>query len=148
MDQNLTAGSGAARVEFLADLAEGEVGAIIGLYKEAGWWEPGADNEEMVRRIVAGSHCFAAAYVGGELVGMARAVSDGASDAYIQDVTVKASYRRRGIAGEMIRAVTARLIRDGVMWIALVAERGSESLYGGLGFSPMQGAVAMRYAPR
>ena len=145
MDQNLTISPGETRVVFLSAPNDEEVKQIISLYSEAGWWEPGADSHDMVKKLVAQSHCFAAAMMEGRLVGMARAISDGASDAYIQDVTVTASHRHSGIASRLLRAIIDRLTIDGIGWIALVAERGSEQLYQRLGFSPMPETVAMRY---
>lgn len=145
MDPNLTPGPREIRVVFLSDPDDDEVNGIISLYMEAGWWEPGADSAGIVKRLVAGSHCFAAAVMDGRIVGMARSISDGASDAYIQDVTVTASHRHGGVASMLIRSVVERLTNDGMGWIALVAERGTEALYDGLGFFTMRGAVAMRY---
>ncbi|MBI5843783.1 MAG: GNAT family N-acetyltransferase [Deltaproteobacteria bacterium] len=144
MDQNLTPGPEEIRVVFLAQPTDEEVSGIISLYIEAGWWEPGADSAGLVKKLVAGSHCFAAAVIDGRIVGMARAISDRASDAYIQDVTVTGAQRHRGVASMLISAVLDRLTGDGIGWIALVAERGTEVLYDRLGFFPMQGAVAMR----
>ncbi len=143
MSQNLTA-NGRAQIVFLTDPTDAEIGGIIALYKEAGWWAPGTDNEELVRLLVAGSHCFAAAFSGGRMVGMGRAVSDRVSDAYIQDVTVTAAERGRGLASEIVSALVDRLKGDGVGWIALVAERGTSRFYTRLGFSPMPESVAMK----
>lgn len=146
MDSTLTKENNRPETVFLTSPTEREVEEIISLYVEAGWWEPGADSAGMVKRLVEGSHCVAAAVSGGRIVGMARAISDGASDAYIQDVTVTRSRRREGIATRLLKAVTARLSRDGIGWVALIAEPGSESLYEGLGFSAMKGMVPMRLA--
>jgi len=146
MDPNLNNKPGQTGVIFLSAPTDDEVAQIIDLYRQAGWWEPGSDNEGLVKRLVAGSHCFAAAMLEGRIVGMARAISDGASDAYIQDVTVKDAHRHSGIATSLLRAVIERLTSDGIGWVALVAERGSEALYGGLGFFPMKGAVPMRFS--
>ncbi len=67
------------------------------LYIEAGWWtdEWPADG---IPDLVAGSFKFAAAFnESGKLIGTARAISDGVSDAYIQDVVVASAYRKQGI---------------------------------------------------
>lgn len=145
MDHNLTASHDEIRLIFLSKPTDEEVDRIISLYIEAGWWEPGSDSAGLVKRLVGGSHCFAAAVLDGCIVGMARAISDGSSDAYIQDVTVTAPLRRSGVASRLISAVIERLTQDGIGWIALIAERGSEPLYLGQGFSPMPDAVPMRF---
>ncbi len=102
------------------------------------------DDPDLVRRIVAGSHCVVVARSGATIVGMGRAISDRASDAWIQDVTVAADFRRRGIASEIVRRLVARLESDGLVWIGLVAERHTAPLYRPLGFHAMADALPMR----
>lgn len=117
---------------------------VIALYREAGWWGEAPDDPPRVGRMVAGSHCFAVADEQDRIVGMGRAISDGTSDAWIQDVTVTAAFRRRGIATALVRMICRRLRRDGLDWIALVAENHSAPLYRPLGFEPMADARPMR----
>ena len=115
------------------------------LYSEAGWWEPGDEQaSSWIDRMVEGSFCFAGAFAGDRLVGMARAISDGASDAYIQDVTVLRDYRRQGIGRRLIAALIGCLKEKKINWIGLVAEPGSEPLYERLGFAPLVGHTPMR----
>lgn len=115
------------------------------LYTEAGWWEPGDDQDSSwIDRMVEGSFCFAGAFAGDRLVGMGRAVSDGASDAYIQDVTVLPDFRRLGIGRRLITALIGCLKEKKINWIGLIAEPGSQELYERLGFKPLAGHVPMR----
>jgi spermidine synthase len=93
--------------------------------------------------VVRGSHCFMVAAQGTEIVGMGRAISDGASDAYIQDVLVKPGFRRRGIGRRLVRELVRRVERGGLDWVGLIAEPGSSRLYASLGFRPMRGALPM-----
>ncbi len=123
---------------------------LIALYEDAGWWEPGqGDNEALASKIVEGSFAFAAAFSGERLVGMARCISDGVSDAYIQDVTVHHDFRRQGIASLLVRALLDHLHQHRIGWIGLIAQPGSESLYQQLGFTRMIDHVPMHHdAPR
>ena len=73
------------------------------------------------------------------MVGFARALSDGCSDAYIQDVVVSPEFRRQGIGGKLIRFLEAELRRRGVDWIALVGEPGTENFYSRLGLKEQPG---------
>ncbi|MFA5139281.1 MAG: GNAT family N-acetyltransferase [Elusimicrobiota bacterium] len=114
---------------------------LCSLYRGQGWWDP-CDVGELLR-MVRGSHCFLVALQGSEIIGMARAISDGASDAYIQDVLVKPGFRNRGIGRGMVRELVRRVERDGLDWIGLIAEPGSRRLYASLGFAPMRGSVPM-----
>ena len=115
-------------------------GQIIQLYKEAGWWKPENDRRpEFVDRIAANSHCFVGAFHGSKMIGMGRALSDGVSDAYIQDVTVLREYRGRGIGGKIIAQLTRKLRADRIDWIGLIGEPGTGAFYKKLGFTKMKG---------
>jgi aralkylamine N-acetyltransferase len=117
---------------------------IIDLYRENDWWGAVPEDVDLVRRIVTGSHCFLVAEGdGGKILGMGRAISDGVSDAYIQDVTVNIEERGTGIGSELIRRLTARLTDDGIQWIGLIAEKGSYTFYTRIGFQPMVDAIPM-----
>jgi predicted GNAT family acetyltransferase len=49
------------------------------------------------------------AYDGGEIVGTARALSDGVCNAYVVDVWTRTPYRRRGVARAMLATLEAGL---------------------------------------
>jgi GNAT superfamily N-acetyltransferase len=116
---------------------------VRGLYQAAGWWQPG-DREGDIGAMIRGSACFAAAFDGDRAVGMARVLSDGASDAYIQDVVVLPSHRRRGIGAALVAFLRDWCAGRGIGWVGLVAEPGTTEFYGRLGFDPMEGFVPMR----
>ena len=128
---------------FLEKPTPDQIDQIIALYREAGWWSGSTDDRNLVARLVAGSHCFLAALSGGRIIGMGRAISDRASDAYIQDVTVSAAFRGRGIGSRIVERLVARLRDDGLNWIGLIAERNSAAFYAPLGFSPMADAAPL-----
>jgi len=54
---------------------------IITLYRVHGWWSR-CDKPELLPRVIKGSHCFLVAEREGRVIGMGRAISDGAGDAY------------------------------------------------------------------
>ena len=125
-----------------------DLGDFIHLYRSAGWWRDDYDaNTDFVAALVKGSACFAAAFDGPRMVGMARALSDGCSDAYIQDVTVLPSHRGRGVGAALIRFVVAKLRERGVDWIGLIAEPGATAFYERLGFAGLPGHQPMRLRP-
>lgn len=115
--------------------------AILALYRHPGWWQTDDNPEylETVQRIVAETFCFVIAKAGDEIVGMGRAISDGASDAYIQDVVVHSDYRGHGIGGQIIHKLIGFLQDHGIQWIGLISEPGYEKFYEDLGFSKMEG---------
>ncbi len=62
---------------------------IVALYRAGGWWEDSFDPAG-IPALIRGSFAFvvAADTKTGQAVGMGRALSDGVSDAYIQDLVV------------------------------------------------------------
>ena len=76
---------------------------IITLYKAGGWWKE-SYNPTLVSQMIAGSFRFAVAVdtTTQATIGMGRVISDGISDAYIQDVIVLPKYRHKGIGHSLI----------------------------------------------
>ena len=130
-----------AEVRLLTQIAPGTLKRVRELYIEAGWLN-GDDDAAFLLPALQNSCCTAGAFdENGELVGIGRALSDGCSDAYIQDVVVTARCRKQGIGGAIIRCLVRDLRQKGVDWIALVGEPGTENFYGGLGLKRQDGYV-------
>lgn len=110
---------------------------ILEIYKLAGWWDDG-DILDSVVKIIHGSFCFYVAKDNGKIIGMARAISDGVSDAYIQDVTVIKEYRRKRVGTQLVNTIKDFLLKSGVSWIGVISEPGAENLYPKLGFKVME----------
>lgn len=68
----------------------------------------------------------------GTVVGMARLLSDGVSNAYLLDVWTASSHRRQGIASEMIRVLVEQVPGQHVG----LQTDDAEELYLKLGFRP------------
>ena len=128
---------------FLLKPTPDQIKQITQLYRDEGWWASTVDEPDQIMRIIDGSHCFMVATDGDKIIGMGRAISDRASDAYIQDVTVANDYRGRGVGSRIIRELVARLKEDSLDWIGLIAERGSHGFYRRLGFEKMLDSVPM-----
>jgi ribosomal protein S18 acetylase RimI-like enzyme len=117
---------------------------IADLYRAQEWWQVGDDESpQLIPRLISGSHCFVAALEGEDIVGMGRAISDGVSDAYIQDLTVRSNHRNQGIGRRILQTLLERLRADGLHWIGLIAEPGSSSLYLRAGFREMSSWIPM-----
>jgi ribosomal protein S18 acetylase RimI-like enzyme len=129
--------------QFLKTPACDQIKAIICLYQEAKWWSAGIDDQDLIKAIVAGSHCFCVATTNNKIVAMGRAISDGASDAYIQDVVVSKAFRHQGIATQIITRLIEKLEADGIGWIGLIAENNTTAFYHRFGFTPMENAISM-----
>ena len=133
---------------FITEPTPLQIEGVLELYRLQGWWgEPGDHDPELAEAIIRGSHSFVIASHEGRLVGMGRAISDRASDAYIQDLTVHPEFRGKGIGTRMVQELDGRLQSDGLGWIGLVAEAGTWDFYRRIGFADMPGSVLMLKKP-
>ncbi len=123
------------------------VDAVVALYRDGGWWREG-DDPSAIPELLRGSFCVCAAWNGDELVGMGRAISDGASDAYIQDVVVRSGWRGQGIGARIVAFLRDWCADHGVLWIGLIAQPGTRAFYRRLGFREMEDHVPMLFLPR
>lgn len=118
--------------------------AIVGLYQAGGWWHEDPADRAIIPQMIRGSFCFLVARdPQGRIVGMGRVISDGVSDAYIQDVVVLEAYRGRGVGREIVRRLTERCLAARIGWIGLVAEPGTRAFYEPLGFRALAGHEPM-----
>jgi GNAT superfamily N-acetyltransferase len=121
--------------------------AVKKLYQEAGWWrqeDDSADGCAWIDTLVRQSFCFVGAFRGADLIGMGRAISDGVSDAYIQDVVVAQKFRKSGIGYRIIEKIVDFLRGRRIGWIGLIAEPGTRPFYQRLGFSALEGYTPMK----
>ena len=119
---------------------------IIELYKIGGWWKENMDANKLPE-LIRGSYLFAVAIdvITERAIGMARVISDGTADAYIQDLVVLPAWRQKGV-GEMIVSKLLEHCRSrGISWIGLIAQPGTDSFYRTLGFKQMEGYMPMLF---
>ena len=113
---------------------------IVELYKAGGWWKEHYDADKL-QLMVEGSFAFFVALDpnSGKAVGMGRCLSDGVSDAWIQDVVVLESHRKRGIGRGIVTALLDHCLENNMVWVGLVAEPGTGDIYFPLGFKKLLG---------
>ena len=75
---------------------------ILQLYNSVGWTNY-TNNPSMLEAAIKHSFKTLAAFDGDRLVGLIRAVGDGYSVMYIQDIIVSPAYQRKGIGKMLIR---------------------------------------------
>src|SRR5262249_28331480 len=73
------------------------------------------------------------AWAGDQLIGFARAISDGVRNGYISTVVVDAEYRGRGVGRQLVERLTAG--RERVRWV-LHTRPETKGFYAKLGFEP------------
>ena len=131
-------------IRLISRLSDEELLCAAELYTAAQWIGPG-DDCSFIRRAFAGSFLAAGAFEGTRLIGMGRVLSDGVSDAYIQDVAVHPAFRGQGIGGRLVHFLIREARARGVDWIALVGEPGTENFYSKLGFEKKEGFALWKW---
>jgi ribosomal protein S18 acetylase RimI-like enzyme len=112
------------------------------LFNSVGWERRTADRDRLAQ-LVRGSMFVVSAWDGDRLVGFARAISDGASNAYISTVAVLPGYQKRGIG----RGLIQRLLegRDHLQFVLHANERAYPFyLHLDLGFEPFDNVLVRR----
>ena len=119
---------------------------IVELYKAGGWWKDYYDPSGL-KNLIKGSFAFAVAIdkSSGKAIGMGRLISDGVSDAYIQDLVVLPKYRDRGIGRQLVKVLLDHCLSKGILWIGLIAEPEQDGFYSNMGFKTMSKYVPMKY---
>ena len=138
----MTIGTDSIRISLIKSWDNAE---IVFLYKTGGWWKD-TYNPAEIPRLITGSFAFAVAVDNNKrAIGMGRAISDGVSDAYIQDLVILPEYRGRGIGTRILSVLIKNCKQAGLSWIGLIAEPDSEEFYVPLGFERMPGHIPMIY---
>jgi len=131
-------------VKKLGNVSQDEKKSIFDLYKSVDWWkEEDINYIEDINIIVKNSYCFIAVFQNKKIIGCGRAICDGISDAYIQDIVVNKDFRNKGIGAKIIKAIIKHLKENNIYWIGLIAQPGTKDFYKRLGFSNMKDHVPM-----
>ena len=112
------------------------------LFNSVGWERRTADRDRLAQ-LVRGSLYVVSAWEEDRLVGFARAISDGASNAYISTVAVLPDHQKRGIGHELIQRLLSG--HDGIQFVLHANENAYPFyLYLDLGFEPFDHVLARR----
>lgn len=130
-------------IKFVDNWSEEE---IVKLYKAGGWWRDSYDSSG-IKSLIEGSFAFAVVVDkdSGKAIGMGRIISDGVSDAYIQDLVILPEYRGYGIGKKLVDALLKHCLSKGLLWIGLIAEPDQDAFYSTLGFKHMKNYIPMKY---
>ncbi|MDH3228132.1 MAG: GNAT family N-acetyltransferase, partial [Thermoleophilia bacterium] len=96
-----------------------------------------AQNPERLRTAIELSSYAVVATEGEQVVGFARAMSDGAFAVYIADILVLPELQRQGIGRSLVKELLDRYPMERFHHQVLVAERGAEGFYRRLGLVPV-----------
>jgi len=119
---------------------------IVNLYKSANWWKD-SFNSSNVSSLIKGSYRFAVVINKDEkkAIGMGRLLSDGVSDAYIQDLVILNDYRGLGLGKKLVKFLLDYCKSKDINWIGLISEPGQSKFYYNLGFAKMEKYTPMKY---
>ncbi len=119
---------------------------IIDLYKSGNWWKDSYKSSS-IESLIKGSYGFAVVIKkdAGKAIGMGRLISDGISDAYIQDLVILDDYRGQGLGEKLVNFLVDYCLSKGIKWIGLISEPGQETFYYNQGFSIMKNYVPMKF---
>jgi spermidine synthase len=117
---------------------------IVKVYKDANWWYE-YDNLRKLKKIIKGSFLFFVVLLNNDVIGIARIISDGINDAYIQDFTILKEFRNQGIGTKFLRFILKKLKNKGFKWIGLISQKRAVSLYRKVGFKVHHNKTAMIY---
>jgi GNAT superfamily N-acetyltransferase len=109
-----------------------QLDAVHAFIGNCSYWARGR-SRELTAAAIAGSARVVGLYRDGAQVGFARAVSDGATYAYLADVYVLSEHRGRGLGLELVREIVDRGPLGGLRWALNTAD--AQKLYAKLGFS-------------
>jgi GNAT superfamily N-acetyltransferase len=109
-----------------------DVDSVHAFISRCSYWGRGRSREVM-ESAIAGSARVVGCYRDGEQVGFARAISDGATLAYLADVYILPAYRGLGLGLELVREIVDGGPRWSVRWMLNTAD--AQRLYAKLGFS-------------
>ena len=107
--------------------------AIADLRESVGWNRMEAEY----RSSLFASYCHIAAFDGTRLIGYIDSVSNGVTDAYIQDLMVHPDYQGQGIGTELMQRMIAALKERHIYMISVIYEESMSRFYRKFGFTTM-----------
>ena len=121
----------------IRDYAAFDCNEIMNLYTSVGWTNY-TDHPQMLEKAYKHSLCTLGAYTDDDrLVGIIRAVGDGASILFIQDIIVLPEFQLRGIGTALLKAIVSRY--PDVYQTELMTDNTDKTIafYKSLGFTPV-----------
>ena len=107
--------------------------ALSDLRESVGWNR----MEDEYNNPLMTSYYHIAVYEDGKLVGYIDSVSNGVTDAYIQDLMVHPDYQGKGVGTELMNQMITYLKENRIYIISVVFEESLKPFYDRFGFSSM-----------
>lgn len=107
---------------------------LVRLYAKVGWSAYASDPDSLARAVQQSSHVATARDANGELVGLARALSDDVSICYLQDILVSPGHQREGIGKALVENFLERYVHVRQKVLLTDDESGQRAFYESSGF--------------
>lgn len=118
--------------------------AVLEIYDSVGWTNY-TDRPTMLQKALKHSLFVLAAFDGDRLVGLLRAVGDGHTIVFIQDILVLPTYQRQGIGRNLLEQAIAHF--PGIYQLHLLTDNTEKtrSFYEALGFTAVESLDCVAY---
>ncbi|WNO77810.1 GNAT family N-acetyltransferase [Streptococcus suis] len=118
--------------------------AVLDLYDSVGWTNY-TDRPTMLQKALEHSLLVLATFDGDRLVGLLRAVGDGHSIVFIQDILVLPTYQRQGIGRQLLEQAIAYF--PGIYQLHLLTDNTEKtrSFYEAIGFTAVDSLDCVAY---
>lgn len=116
----------------IRELHPSEVESVRQFLAARGWAQR-VGTEEQFAQLIANSQRTAVALVGEQVIGFARAITDGVSNGYLSMVVVAPEHRRQGVG----RALVLRVMGNtpNITWVLRAGREGAAEFFARLGFT-------------
>jgi GNAT superfamily N-acetyltransferase len=105
------------------------------LFLTTGWNDEYGFTPEEVATAISRSWYAVSAYVGGQLVGYGRVISDGVHHALVVDMIVEPAHQGQGIGSGILKRIVDRCRAFRIRDVQLFAAKGKTGFYEALGFA-------------
>ena len=111
---------------------------------QASGWAHRVGSAEALARLIAASQCTAVAVEAQQIIGFARAITDGISNGYLSMVVVAEPFRRQGVGQALIKHIVGE--EESITWVLRAGREGAPEFFAKLGF--VESTVAMELTQR
>jgi len=117
-----------------------DAATVLALYKNAGLNRP--DDVPRIAKMYQNSNLVISAWLNGELVGVARSLTDFSFCCYLSDLAVKKEVQKLGIGRQLIQK-TQEVITDQCT-LLLIAAPTAVNYYPKVGFAPLENGFQIK----
>lgn len=115
-----------------------DLGSAFQLLKSNGWSHRIPDRQ-FLERLVSASQRVVVAVSQDQVVGFARAITDGLSNGYLSMVVVAPEWRGKGIGRSLVEEIVSD--DEGISWMLRASRSQAPAFFSKLGFTPSSDAM-------